>query len=114
MSKTSPADNSEQEQAMLKKISMHLDDSVETLDARTLSRLNVARHRALETRAVSRPQRWLFPVVFASLFAVFSVTVLFNAQQSTPGNDQFIASNEDIELIDDLEFVSWLAEQDAS
>jgi len=114
MNKTSQADKTGEEQAMLKKISMHLDDSVETLDARTLSRLNVARHRALETHASPRPQRWLFPVVFASLFAVFSVAVLFNAQQSAPGSEQFIASNEDIELIDDLEFVSWLAEQDAS
>ncbi len=102
------------EQAMLDRISMQLDDSVETLDARTLSRLNVARHRALETRVSSRRHSWMLPAVFASLFVVLSASWLLNTQQAAQTDDQFIASTDDIELIDDLEFVSWLAEQDAS
>ncbi len=114
MSMNKRTDKATDEQAMLDRISMQLDDSVETLDARTLSRLNVARHRALETRASSRRHSWMLPTVFASLFVVLSASWLLNTQQVSPTDDQFIASSEDIELIDDLEFVSWLAEQDAS
>jgi hypothetical protein len=108
------SDKHDDEKALLGKISQRLDDSVESLDAATLSRLNQARHRALETGAQS-PQRssWIVAAAFASVFVVVSVGWLVNTSMPAQDENAVIASSEDLELIDDLEFVSWLAEQDA-
>lgn len=102
------------ERPMLKAISMQLDDSLERLDARTLSRLTVARQRAVQ-QAQSRSddtRHWFGAAVFASLFAIVTIGWMMQGTKNLP-EDPFIASSEDIDLIEELEFVTWLAEQDA-
>ncbi len=95
-----------------------LDESIEHLDAHTLSRLNQARHRALahaEKPRLFNPQ-WLK----AGTFAVLLVTVingwLFfstpNIQQMNTDDFELIVANEDFELLQDLDFVAWMIEEE--
>ena len=86
-----------------------LDESVEALDASVLSRLNQARHAALEQRRSSTRVWWL-PAVFASLAVV--AVLLINDPLTSPITDtDVIVNNDDLELIEDMEFMTWLAEQ---
>jgi len=95
-----------------------LDESIEHLDAHTLSRLNQARHSALahvEKPRLLNPQ-WLK----AGTFAVLLVTVingwLFfstpNIQQMNTDDFELIVANEDFELLQDLDFVAWMIEEE--
>ena len=86
-----------------------LDESVEALDASVLSRLNQVRHAALEQRR-SSPRVWWLPAVFASLAVV--AVLLINDPLTSPITDtDVIVNNDDLELIEDMEFMTWLAEQ---
>lgn len=108
-----PANKPVHERDLLDSISQHLDDSVDALDAVTLSKLNQARHRALETKASHVPN-WLPSGAFAAVFIAIAAGWLFThppAFMQTPEATALL-SDEDIEMIDDLEFVSWLVEQD--
>ncbi len=101
-----------------------LDDSVDSLDAATLSRLNQVRQKALNTR---RPNFFLATrtgAVFAS-FTVAALAVLLWTTMSTqsPGQQlaqqlsqqyediEMLTSDADLDLLEDLEFVSWLVEE---
>jgi hypothetical protein len=104
--------------AQLKSVIESLDESVEHLDAHTLSRLNQARHRALaqaEKPRLLNPQ-WLK----AATFAVLLVTVINGWQFfSTPNNQlmntddfEMVIANDDFELLQDLDFVAWMIEEE--
>ena len=95
-----------------------LDESIEHLDAHTLSRLNQARHRALalaEKPRLFNPQ-WLK----AAAFAVLLVTVIngwqffstSNIQQMNTDDFEMVVANEDFELIQELDFVAWMIEEE--
>ena len=86
-----------------------LDRSVDALDARVLSRLNQARHTALEQRR-SGVHDWLLPATFAAI-AVFAVVLVSDPLTRTVENTDVLVSNDDLELIEDIEFMTWLAEQ---
>ena len=95
-----------------------LDESIEHLDAHTLSRLNQARHHAL---ALAQKPRLFNPQwVKAGTFAVLLVTVIngwlfFSTSNIQPMNtDDFemIIANEDFELVQDLDFVAWMIEEE--
>ncbi len=103
--------NDDREQQMIDRLGRSLDDSVDNLDAATLSRLNQARQQALETRSQQRTN-WLMATAFASVLLVVGSVMLSNTTTHTPDEAAYIADIDDLELIDDLEFVSWLAEQD--
>ncbi len=94
------------------------DQSVDGLDAATLSRLNRARQAALEE--LTKPTRhWLqwMPatgLAAAVLLAVFAfrgpaeIDVI-----NTPASDlEILLSEENIEMLEDLEFYSWLVTQE--
>ncbi len=89
------------------------DDSVERLDASTLSKLNQARHAALA--ASSRPaanwSRWM-PATGLAAAAVIAVIVLQGrAGVDMPGDaDDFeiLLGQDDLEMIEELEFYSWI------
>ena len=95
-----------------------LDNSIEHLDANTLSRLNQARHSALDHAEKPRllNSQWLK----AGTFAVLLVTVingwLFfstpDIQQMNTDDFELIVANEDFELLQDLDFVAWMIEQE--
>jgi hypothetical protein len=94
------------------------DDSVERLDAATLSTLNRNRHAALE-RARGAKARWLQWAPASAVAAAIVVALVL----ALPGNgvDTMPAANSDvdillgeesIEMLEDLEFYVWLDMQE--
>lgn len=95
-----------------------LDSSIEHLDASTLSRLNQARHNALDH--VGRPRLVDSQWIKAGAFALLLVTI-FNGWLFMSGPDmeqmdtddfELIIANEDYELIRELDFVTWMIEEE--
>ena len=83
---------------LLQELNQQLDDSVDSLDARTLSKLNQARQRAIESRSHSRTN-WIVSGVFASLLVAVSVGVLVNTYSPLQQNNHNMANYDDLELI---------------
>lgn len=110
-------DNTKDSSAFLQGSNQLLDESVESLDAATLSRLNQARQKALachHTKAFSPLQK---TAVFASLAIAAIASLLWlnipqqaaTQQLATSYEDiEILTSYADLELLQDLEFVSWL------
>jgi len=90
------------------------DNSVASLDARTLSRLNRARQGALEVARKDRMvmPRWLVPVgSVAALALIVTVSVrMIGTNVVKPEIDsriedmEIIASNEELDLLQDVDF----------
>ncbi len=97
------------------------DESVERLDAATLSKLNQARHAALasSSRSATIWLRWL-PATGLVAAAVIAVVMLQGrAGIDMPGNAEdfeILLGQDDLEMIEELEFYSWieLADLDGS
>ena len=95
-----------------------LEQSIEHLDAYTLSRLNQARHRALAQ--AQRPRLFASQWVKAATFAILVVTVingwmLFSTPDVPRPNTEdleLVIANDDFELLQDLEFIAWMIEED--
>jgi len=110
-----------------------LRDSVDELDAATLSRLNRARQVALETMdaanpmaAIKRRAQWI-PVGVAAALAVVTVT-LWQGQPLTPVDDpgliagpviadesvdfELLLDDGELEMYAELEFFAWLPEDE--
>lgn len=96
-----------------------LDDSAEHLDAHTLSRLNQARHRALEKSHRGNRLSLLLP---ASATAVVTLAVVSGwlwlarapvQQQPQVAMDdlEIISSDTELDLLENLDFITWLAEE---
>lgn len=92
------------------------DNSVEELDAATLSRLNQGRHAALEALHGGRPLaawgRWL-PLTGVAAAALVTVMLVRAPQTTTlPGDAvadfEILLEGENLEMFEDLEFYSWL------
>jgi hypothetical protein len=109
------------------------DASIESLDARTLSKLNHARHRALQAAAVSRPghRPWGYWAPLGVLAAsVVAVALLLRGPGSEPAPSssaqlpvvpeaeavELLAAGEDLELATeaDLDFYAWVAAADSA
>lgn len=101
-----------------------LDQSVEQLDAATLSRLNRARQAALAQRR-PRPRQWLLPTGLASACMLLLALLTWHAYvprlapsdtpvaRTTSSGDLDLVSGEDsLEFYQDLEFYAWLEAQD--
>jgi len=94
------------------------DRSVDGLDAAALSRLNRGRHAALAEAA--RPDRaWLrwMPVTGVAAAVLLAVIVLRGAGDidviGAPAADlDILLSEESIEMLEELEFYSWLDTQE--
>lgn len=110
----------DKEKIFLQQSKKQLDDSVDALDAATLSRLNQARQKALDA-----PRSSLFfgnrtGLVFASFAVAAIVALLWTATPSQPPETlaqqyediDMLTADADLELLEDLEFVSWLLEED--
>ncbi len=109
----------DKEKIFLQRSKKQLDDSVDALDAATLSRLNQARQKALDTRRSNLFSDNRIGVVFAS-FAVAAIVVLLwtTTPQQKPvelaqqyEDIDMLTADADFELLEDLEFVSWLLEE---
>lgn len=94
------------------------DDSVERLDAATLSKLNQGRHAALESAGNSRSTRpfvhWM-PVTGIAAAALIAVVVMRGpngeipvAPGSTATDFEILLSEDNLEMLEDLEFYFWI------
>jgi len=99
------------------------DKSEEPLDGGTLSRLAMARNRALDE--VGRRRRWqaewpLAVGAFASVAAAAVVVVLWQEVNRPPelelasADELELLASEDLEFFEELEFYQWLEAEGAS
>ena len=99
-----------------------LDESVEQLDDATLKALTEARQRAVATAATQRPK---FTLLAASSAVAATLLVALIWQQNLDGTSHtelpqlssLVAESEEVweldeELLDEMEFYAWLAEQE--
>ena len=108
-------DRKQIEQSFHRKASELLDESVDRLDGPTLSKLHQARSRALEAK--SPMFNWqAFSGAGALAASVAMVFVLFDtAPEPLPviyEDPVQLAAAQEIELMDDLDFVAWLVLQE--
>jgi hypothetical protein len=101
-----------------------LDESEQSLDAATLSRLNRARQTALATRARRPMQFWFLPAGLASACALLLALAVWqphhvgSGDASTPSATAVASDVDDgtadtPEFYQDLEFYAWLDAQGA-
>lgn len=91
------------------------DASVDELDAATLSKLNRGRHRALDELGSARANwmRWA-PAAGVAAAVVLAVTLTMRqpvdveALPATVTDMEILLGEESIEMLEDLEFYSWL------
>ena len=96
------------------------DESVERLDAAALSRLNQARQRALAELDRAAPHgpwlRWV-PVTGVAVLALIAVMVINQPvpvdEPMTATDFEMLIEHEELEVLEDLEFYSWLDLADA-
>lgn len=105
---------------MLQRLRQHLDRSSTDLDGATLSKLNQARQRALDTTSRSVAlSSWQRPLLVGSAIAVLvGIFMLQTAHLPTESVSpmaaadlELLAAGEDLELIENLEFYAWLQTQ---
>ena len=111
---TKPTD----EEKLARQAKALFDDSVERLDAATLSRLNQGRQQALaeldRTRSYGQWSRWV-PATGVAAAAVVAVVVWQGNPTETPApaptamtDFEILLSEDSLEMIEDLEFYSWI------
>jgi hypothetical protein len=96
------------------------DDSVERLDAAALSRLNQGRHAALEQMASgSSKAAWMRWAPAGGVAAAALVTMIVmrgpeieNLPVEVVSDFEFLLQDESLEMLEDLEFYSWLDDAD--
>ncbi len=95
-----------------------LDDSTDNLPAALQSRLTQARHRALEQKSkTSRWRAWLpQPVPGLALAGGLALALVFTLYSPTQSENRLddldlLATTDQLELYEDLEFYAWLAEE---
>jgi len=102
-----------------------LDCSARDLDGASVSRLNRARQAALHSARRAQSPRWLWPATWAGAFALTLVIALWpRLLPDTPAmpssnvgaaeDFQMLASSEELELYEELDFYAWLDAQPAS
>ena len=95
------------------KLRQQFDESVNALDAHTVSKITQARYRALESRS-KKSSRWLFipagVAVTACLFLMVFMLVPGNVDEAglQDVDVDLISSSEELDLYEELEFYEWL------
>lgn len=102
------------------------EESVERLDARTRSRLNQARQQALDEVKKGRVRRYWLAAPLGGLAAAALVALVLirpgteslapNGENGSALLDDFdiVADADNFELIQDVEFYSWLADENGA
>ena len=96
-----------------------LDDSVSRINAETSQRIIAARQQAL----ASKPRKFgsaKFFAITATAFSILLAVIIVNTQLNQPLHDEsveaieLIASQDTFELYEELEFYTWLTEEDVT
>lgn len=96
-------------------------DSLAGMDAATRSRLTQARHRALEELPKRRAARWRWvPAGAAAAAAVVMVLLVVSPDlgfdervaNEAPDDLEILLGEDELEMIDELEFYAWIDELD--
>ena len=99
---------------LIENIQTSLNNSVDSLDAETQSRITQARYRALEQQTKQKSEWWIPATVFAStclLILMISMDAGEVLPEPAPLQDIEIISNiDDLEFLEELEFYEWLEE----
>jgi hypothetical protein len=103
----------------LKNIKKTLDDGSKNLDSSYQSRLTQIRHRALESKSSGWFSNWTYlpAMQWGSVACALLIGILYFGEpgktQLEPGLEDIdlLASADVMELYEDLEFYSWLAEE---
>jgi hypothetical protein len=103
------------DEKFLQEAKARFDESVDSLDAATLSTLNQGRHRALEQAGRNHPAvlRWV-PVTGVAVAVLAGVMVLQPEPASVDplpaGVDdmEILLGGESIEMLENLEFYAWI------
>lgn len=116
-----------QEERISEMLRAHLDESTENYDAATLSRLNQARQRALDALPSARSRRWYWPGLGLALATALVLMLGVQREPLSPtpaaiegslvsmqlSEDEIalLASDDDLDMFQDLEFYAWLEQQ---
>lgn len=106
------------EEQFVKEIKAQLDRQAESLDSRTLTRLRQAR-AAAQAEGAKRGWRWQPAAAFASV-AVLAAAIWIAMPAGHDGTPrlaalddlELLATNDDLELYEEIEFYQWLETQD--
>jgi hypothetical protein len=109
----------DRESRFLKKIKKTLDDGSRNLDSGHQSKLTQIRHQALESKSNRWLPNWTYlpAMQWGSVACALLVGIILlgepNKTQLQPGFEDIdlLASADVMELYEDLEFYSWLAEE---
>lgn len=108
---------SDRETELARAAKLRFDDSVDALDAATLSRLNRGRQRALaELGGATRHGAWLrwLPATGVAAAALLAVMLMVDPGAAVPDGPVsapdfgMLLEDDDLEMFEDLEFYSWL------
>jgi len=105
------------EREFISKTKSTLDHQADNLDAATLSRLNLARQAALQQtkRPAKNRQVWI-PAGGLAVVVLLTSIFLFKAEEIavSTGIDEMeiIASNDGLDLYEQLDFYMWMVEED--
>lgn len=111
----------DKEQKFLHTVSTALDESLDHIDAHAQSRLRQARSKAMqsiEKKSWLQPTAWLSAGSIAAICIVAITGILYLNASSTglPVNGfadvDLIASDESLELFENLEFYQWLQQEE--
>jgi hypothetical protein len=107
-----------EEDQFLQKAKARFDESVEELDGASRSRLNRARHAAIEASAsggatIGRWTQWVPAggVAAAAVVAAFfwNNSSIMDTESSVPVDDfEILITDDSFEMLEDLEFYSWI------
>lgn len=107
------------DEKLASQVSDALDDSVNRIDAETSQRIVAARKQALN----NAPRKFSMPKLFtaaATALSIFIAVVVVNLQfnQATLNDEneaiELATTQDSIELYEELEFYTWLAEEDVT
>lgn len=117
-------DNVREDRALEERTKLLFDESVSSLDAQTRSKLTRARYRALEELETSKAAGWRPQWIPAGVVAagVLTVIMLWQGQPAVSPETQtfdvaavndleILLGDEDLDMLQELEFYAWLDEQ---
>jgi len=109
------------EDELKQRVSRELEESIDELDANTLSKIRQIRAQAIDSANSPRQHWWslnqsglLFGGLATACVMLLAVVLLLNSpssMQAIPVDEiELISSSDNLELFEDLEFYEWLEE----